>query len=232
MNSTSSLSRRALLFQTVAGVAVGALVPLGKAYAVAPAGDASYQPAYFTAEEWAVVHAFVDRLIPHDDEGPGAIELQVPRFVDMQMHTPYGFGHDRFNGAPFVKASADFGNQLPYSPREIYRQGIAALNGYTVKAKGHKFQDLSPDVQEAIIHDMEKGNIALSPVPAKLLFSQFMHNAREGYFSDPIHGGNVGMGAWKMIGFPGARADFTDWVNQNGAKYPFGPVSIVSGGMR
>jgi gluconate 2-dehydrogenase gamma chain len=35
------------------------------------------------------------------------------------------------------------------------------------------------------------------------------------------------MGSWKMIGFPGARADFLDWVDQHGARYPLGPVGIA-----
>ncbi len=30
-----------------------------------------------------------------------------------------------------------------------------------------------------------------------------LQNTKEGYFSDPIYGGNKDMGAWKMIGFPG-----------------------------
>jgi gluconate 2-dehydrogenase gamma chain len=34
------------------------------------------------------------------------------------------------------------------------------------------------------------------------------------------------MGSWKMIGFPGARADYMDWVGQYGKTYPLGPVSI------
>jgi len=31
----------------------------------------------------------------------------------------------------------------------------------------------------------------------------------EGFFSDPIYGGNKNKIAWKMIGFPGAYADYT-----------------------
>jgi gluconate 2-dehydrogenase gamma chain len=34
------------------------------------------------------------------------------------------------------------------------------------------------------------------------------------------------MAAWKWIGFPGARADFTDWIDQAGRHYPYGAVSI------
>nr|WP_272901273.1 hypothetical protein [Herbaspirillum frisingense] len=47
----------------------------------------------------------------------------------------------------------------------------------------------------------------------------------EGYFCDPVDGGNKGMAAWKMIGFPGARADYYDWVDQYGRTYPLPPVS-------
>jgi gluconate 2-dehydrogenase gamma chain len=37
------------------------------------------------------------------------------------------------------------------------------------------------------------------------------------------------MGSWKMIGFPGARADFLDWVDKHGGRYPLGPVDIAGG---
>jgi gluconate 2-dehydrogenase gamma chain len=61
-------------------------------------------------------------------------------------------------------------------------------------------------------------------------FAQLLENTKEGYFADPLYGGNRGMAAWKWIGFPGARADFTDWLDQAGRAYPYGPVSIS--GMR
>jgi gluconate 2-dehydrogenase gamma chain len=51
-------------------------------------------------------------------------------------------------------------------------------------------------------------------------------NTKEGYFADPVHGGNHGMQSWKYIGFPGARASYAEWVDQHNKKYPLGPVSI------
>ena len=57
-------------------------------------------------------------------------------------------------------------------------------------------------------------------------FLQLLANTKEGYFADPMYGGNRHMGSWKMIGFPGARADFADWAKQPGKVYPLGPVSI------
>lgn len=54
---------------------------------------------------------------------------------------------------------------------------------------------------------------------------QLLQNTREGFFSDPQHGGNRGLVGWKLVGFPGARADFMDWADR-GEKYPFPPVAI------
>ena len=57
-------------------------------------------------------------------------------------------------------------------------------------------------------------------------FATLLSNTKEGYFADPMYGGNYGMQAWSYIGFPGARAGFTEWVDQHNVKYPLGPVSI------
>ncbi len=46
----------------------------------------------------------------------------------------------------------------------------------------------------------------------------FLQNVLEGYFSDPIYGGNKDMAAWKMIGFPGARYDYLEWVTRHGER--------------
>jgi gluconate 2-dehydrogenase gamma chain len=57
-------------------------------------------------------------------------------------------------------------------------------------------------------------------------FGQLLENVREGYFADPLYGSNPGMAFCKWIGFPGARADFADWIDQAWQKYPYGPVAI------
>jgi gluconate 2-dehydrogenase gamma chain len=51
---------------------------------------------------------------------------------------------------------------------------------------------------------------------------------REGFLADPVYGGNKDMASWKMLGFPGARYDFRDYMDQKGKKQHFIPVSLVS----
>ena len=45
----------------------------------------------------------------------------------------------------------------------------------------------------------------------------------EGFFADPLYGGNKDMAAWKMVGFPGARYDYRDHIDKHNVPYPRGP---------
>ena len=51
-------------------------------------------------------------------------------------------------------------------------------------------------------------------------------NVLEGYFSDPLYGGNKDMAAWKMIGFPGAHYDYKEWATRHGERVPLPTVGI------
>ena len=46
-------------------------------------------------------------------------------------------------------------------------------------------------------------------------FALLLQNTQEGFFADPIYGGNRDMAGWKLVGFPGARYDYRDWVERH-----------------
>ena len=151
----------------------------------------------------------------------------MPEFIDRQMEMPYGHGAYFYLKGPFLdNLPATLGYQLRYIPREIYRLGIAAANTATQRSQGKDFSQLPAADQDRFLAAMEKGEVTFATVPAAVFFAQLLTNTKEGYFSDPLYGGNRGMVAWKWIGFPGARADFTDWIDQAGRRYPYGAVSI------
>jgi len=186
----------------------------------------AYEPTFFTAEEWAFVQAAVARLIPADDLGPGALEAGAAEFIDRQMNTPYATGALWFMQGPFVTdAPPQMGYQLQLVPQQIYRLGIAAADAFSRQQAGKPFAQLDGARQDALLKQIEAGEPAFADVPPKAFFSLLLQNTREGFFCDPIHGGNKGMVGWTQIGFPGARADFMDWVERNEA-YPFPAVSI------
>ena len=187
---------------------------------------AQYQPTYFTAEEYKFLQAAVARLIPNDDLGPGALEAGVPEFMDRQMNTPWAAGANWYMQGPFEpNAAKEFGYQLKLNMREVFRLGIAATNVWCKKTMGKPFAELSADEQDKALTAIQKGIEDFENVPSATFFSTLWGTTKEGFFSDPIHGGNKDMVGWKLIGFPGARADFMDWIERD-EKYPLPPVSI------
>ncbi|HGM5489114.1 TPA: gluconate 2-dehydrogenase subunit 3 family protein [Serratia fonticola] len=234
-NDKTNNSRRDFLLKSMTLIPAAVIGGSGVSALTAPtpvlaASDApkqaDYQPTFFTPEEWAFVQAVVARLIPADDRGPGALEAGVPEFIDRQMNTPYATGSIWYMQGPFnPDVAPEMGYQLPLVPKQIYNLGISEADAYSKKTYGKVFAELDDAQQDALLHKFESGEAEFEQLPAKLFFSYLLQNTREGFFSDPIHGGNKEMVGWKLINFPGARADFMDWV-ERGERYPFPPVSI------
>lgn len=193
--------------------------------ASAPRED--FKPSFFSTVEYAFVVAACDRLIPHDEIGPGAVESGVPQFLDRHMQTPYASGAIWYMQGPFVEAAKEFGYQGKLPLRDLLRVGIGAVDGHCRQAfDGKTFAELSHAQQEALLKDAESGKLELEGISSKTFFSYLLGEVKNGYFADPIHGGNKDMGAWKMIGYPGMRADYMDWVEVRDKPYPLGPVDL------
>ncbi|WP_321797724.1 gluconate 2-dehydrogenase subunit 3 family protein [Caballeronia sp. J97] len=224
--------RQALAVLPAATVASGAALTQAACSPSSETAHASssrnYHPAYFHDAEWRFLLAAADRLIPEDEHGPGALKAGVPEFIDRQMETPYGYGKLWYMQGPFHPDQApEMGFQLNLSPRDIYRLGIKACDDWCVRQHdGKSFAQLDIAAQESTLAQMEHGAIEFDSLPSQIFFSYLLKNTREGFFADPMYGGNRDMVGWKMVGFPGARADFADWIDKPGVRYPYGPVSI------
>lgn len=219
---TVPLRRRDFLRGAAGMALVSALAPTRT-----QAAAAAYSPGYFTAAEWTFINAAVDRLIPADGNGPGGVEAGVPVFLDRQMQLPYGHGAYWYMQGPFhPEVAPTLGYQMRLAPRDLYRAGIAAIDRATVQAHGRTFASLDAAARDAVLALADQGKPGADGAVIGAFFALLLRNTREGYFADPMYGGNRDMAAWKMIGFPGARADFTDWIDQPGSVYPYGPVSI------
>jgi gluconate 2-dehydrogenase gamma chain len=209
--------------QTIRGA-----VPFKEGTADAPPGASGSGYIYFTPAEAAFIEAAVGRLIPNDPVGPGAVEANVPFFLDRQLAGPFGRGDHFYLGGPWPKGTPEQGYQSRFSPAQLYRAAIAAIDRY-VAANLHaaSFHTLAAADQDTTLKGLESGDIKLEGgVDSKSFFAMLLQNTKEGYFSDPIYGGNKDMGAWKMIGFPGAHYNYKDWVTRHGERVPFPPVGF------
>lgn len=185
-----------------------------------------YVPVFFNNDEWQFILAATDRLIPDDENGPGAFSEGVPVFIDKQMELPHGYGQLWYMHPLFASAEPELGYQSSLIPRETYRRGIKAINAWCQQRFQKHFADLPHEQQEQILTQLEKGELNFDNVPREVFFTQLLENKKEGYLSDPLHGGNQTLTSWKMIGFPGARADYQQVMDNPNKPYPLGPMSI------
>jgi gluconate 2-dehydrogenase gamma chain len=203
-------------------------VPWTEGAADAPPGVSGTGYVFFVPSEAAFIETAVGRLIPNDAVGPGAVETGVPFFLDRQLAGNFGRGDHYFLGGPWPKGTPEQGYQSRFSPAQLYRAAIAAIDKYV----GANFQDasfskLAAADADKVLAGIESGAIELEGgVDSKTFFAMLLQNTKEGYFSDPIYGGNRDMAAWKMIGFPGAHYDYKEWISRHGERVPFEPVGM------
>ncbi len=178
---------------------------------------------FFTTAEAAAVEALANRIIPPDPETPGGQEAGCAVFIDRQLAGPYGRAEGLYNRPPFIKGTESQGPQSAKNPGELYR---AALEHYCQSHSSKGWMDLPAERQDEILQGLENGTIELEGIDGKTFFEHCVKDMQEGFFADPLYGGNRDMCGWKMIGCPGARYDYRDWVGRHNERYPHPPVGI------
>jgi len=190
-----------------------------------PAKDDGH--AYLNEAEVAFLSAAVARLIPADDLGPGALEAGVVVFIDRQLAGEYGRASRWYMQGPWAKGESTQGYQSRYTPAAMYRAAVREIDQAVADEKrAATFARLEAVDQDRWLKDLEDGKPKLPTVDAKGFFKMLLQNTQEGFWSDPIYGGNLDMVGWKLIGFPGARYDHSAFVGRHGDRYPLPPVGL------
>ena len=185
-NDASRVSRRDL-FKTVGAGAAAAVAgaPLAPGSAVAQTHTATVPQLEaletLTAAEADTLEAICARLIPSDENGPGAAEARAAHYIDRALTGP-------------LRVS-----------RDAYAAGLAAVDVYAQASKGAAFAKLAPRDQDAVLTDMEM-NVATGFMPSAATFFNLVRtHTIQGTFCDPYYGGNANFVGWDLIGYPGLR---------------------------
>lgn len=234
--------RRFLLGAGIAGTAVAtgftqtepaaaqAAAPAAAAAAPAgPAGPAQPEPLLALNEtEHAFIVAAVDTLIPADELSPSGSDCGVATFIDRQLASAWGGGAKMYRAGPFRKGKPEQGYQLALTPAEFFAAGIAAANAWSRKTYGHDFDRLSSDKRVEALKAMQDGKAEFADFSSRAFFARLLAITMEGFFSDPIYGGNRNKAGWRMIGFPGLPATYINLYEEYRDKpYVVEPHSIA-----
>jgi gluconate 2-dehydrogenase gamma chain len=124
----------------------------------------------------AILEAAAARILPSDD-GPGAREAKVGRFLERQL-------------------AGDLAELQP-----AFAQLARLIDLWAQKSSGMAFVALPAEAQDRILAQLAGGQIPARGLPQEVLFRALHGLVLEGFLSDPVHGGNDGMIGWHSIGF-------------------------------
>jgi gluconate 2-dehydrogenase gamma chain len=182
---------------------------------------------YLTQPEIRFLDAAAERLIPTDELGPGGKDAGVSVYIDRQLFSAWGTHGRNYRQGPWLEGTPEQGFQSRLTPQEIYRVGIREINNYCLGLYERPFDQLSGDRQDEVLRKLEKGEVELPSLSSKLFFDLLWRNTEEGFFADPLYGGNRNKVGWKLIGFPGVPAGaYKDHID-NPAVYRAEPISIL-----
>ena len=233
-NDNPAIARRNFLLSAggavAAGLTPGAPAEAQQANAAAQSTAASEPQPHLTLTdaEAAFFSAAVDTMIPADELTPSGSDCGIVTFIDRQLASAWGGGAKMYRNGPFRKAAPEYGYQLPLTPRQFFTAGIAATNAWTRKTHGKDFDRLAVKEREDALKALEQGKAELGEFEGKQFFEALLQITMQGFFADPIYGGNRNKVAWRMVGFPGLPATYANLIEAYREKrYVAEPQSIA-----
>ena len=183
---------------------------------------------FLNLEEAAFVEALVDHMVPADDLTPKGTDLGLNVYIDRALAGAWGKGDRLYMQGPWKIGVPSQGYQVPLTPAQLYRAGIAATNAYCRKTFGKPFDRLGAQQREDVLVGLSTAKITFdSGLPVRPFWTTMYQTVMEGMFADPIYGGNRNKAGWRMIGFPGVLGLYRDAiVKYRDKRYPLDPVSI------
>jgi gluconate 2-dehydrogenase gamma chain len=180
-NQSASVTRRELIGGVAlagAALATGALIPISEIQAApqASAAVAKSAPA-FLPEQRRILEALIDRIIPRDENGPGALDAGAADYIDRAF-------------VEFIAAEKD-----------SFVQGLVAVDAFARTSQGSPFADLSPEKRDAVLTAIDNGEAN----QLRAVFARARRLTLEGMFCDPHWGGNKNFVGWDLIKYPGVR---------------------------
>jgi gluconate 2-dehydrogenase gamma chain len=229
------MRRRTFLMQVAGGAgAVGARTMLGagtvaaagvaaRAHA-APGASAAEPSAYLSLgpDEAAFVEHLVNVMCPADDLTPGGVDCGLATYIDRQLAGAFGRGDRLYRSGPWAQGKPQLGYQLPLSPEEFFKAGIAEAQSHCKRRYGTAFEQLPATQADRALNEISSGTTPPGALPLAQWFNELVYPLFvQACFADPAYGGNRDKVFWKMIGFPGLPAFHAqDMVAYRGKPFP------------
>jgi gluconate 2-dehydrogenase gamma chain len=134
-------------------------------------------PAALSPDQRQTLDALIDRIIPKDELGPGAVEAGVGDYIDRCL-------------ADYLAAE-----------KPLFLEGLSNLDVYSLRTQKIAFATLTPTQRDAVLTDIDNNQAP----NLRGFFNRVRRLTLEGMFGDPAYGGNKNFAGWDLIRYPGAK---------------------------
>lgn len=223
--AASPSSRRIFLKQIAASSGAGALAVASPAVA-APAAEPVVGYQSLSPEEGAFTEALVNVMCPADGLTPNGVDCGLASFFDRQLAGGFGRGDRLYRQPPVRTGKPQAGYQLPLTPEQFYKAGVAAVQAECTKRFAANFEELEAAQADAFLQEVAAGKVDGGPILGRIPLGQWFNELvyplfTQACYADPLYGGNRGKVFWKLIGYPGLPAFHTqNMVTYRGKPFP------------
>lgn len=177
--------------------------------------------------EFDILSNAAERIFPKDESGPGAIDLAVPYFIDNQLAGAWGYNAREYMAGPFAPGAPTQGPQTALIRRDLFQQGLLAINAAARKQYSKDFSKLKGSEQDEILKLCEAGKLPTEGFTSSYFFSELRNAVLAGAYADPAYNGNNNMDGWRLKEYPGAQMTYIDIIESE--KYEkMDPISLAS----
>lgn len=211
----------ALVGGSAAAASLGAAAQA--APAAAPVTNTVFGYLSLSQDEAAFVETMVNIMCPADGMTPNGVDCGLAIYIDRQLAGNFGKGAGRYLHGPWAEGKPQHGYQLPMTPEQYFKAGVAAANtACAARFGGKPFDQITPAEADAFLNDLGAGKVTDPRLPLPAWFNDLVYPLfAQACFADPLYGGNAGKVFWKMIGYPGLPATHTiDMVQFRGKPFP------------
>ena len=153
--TAKSMTRRSV-------IAGATFIPLAAIAAAPQRVEAQTTALVLTPDQRQTLNAILDRLVPKDELGPGAVECGAGDYIDRCL-------------ADYLAAE-----------KPLFLEGLSNLDVFSLRTQGIAFANLSADKQDSVLTALEGGQAP----NLRGFFNRVRRLTLEGMFSDPVYGGN------------------------------------------
>lgn len=177
-------------------------------------------PTFFNDHEARTVDALAGRIIPGGPDDPGACEAGAVVYIDRSLAGAY------------------------QSLQPLYQNGVRELDELSRARHGAPFEDLSANQQDGVLREID---VVVETLPTEhgaesqetptvsdarqarlgYFFAVVREHVLQGFFCDPVYGGNRDAVGWKLVGFPGAQWGYTEHQGEVGFDTTALPVKTL-----